>query len=97
MRQSLKSRPSPAELERFYTPTQEEQAYGTLAARAPTTRLGFVLLLKSFQRLGYFVLSSQIPPVIIEHITTAMGRRIDREDLRRYDESQAYSGQFLTR
>ena len=97
MRQSLKSRPSPAELERFYTPTQEEQAYGTLAARAPTTRLGFVLLLKSFQRLGYFVLSNQIPPVIIEHITTAMGRRIDREDLRRYDESQAYSGQFLTR
>ena len=80
----FKSRPSPAELERFYTPTQEEQAYG-----APTTRLGFMLLLKSFQRLGYFVVSSQIPQVIVEHIATAIGRRIDPEDLRRYDESQA--------
>ena len=85
----FKSRPSPAELERFYTPTQEEQAYGALSARAPTTRLGFVLLFKSFQRLGYFVLTSQIPQVIVEHIASAIGRRIDRDDLRRYDASQA--------
>ena len=85
----FKNRPSPAELERFYTPTQEEHAYGALAARAPTTRLGFLLLLKSFQRLGYFVVSSQIPQVVVEHIASAIGRRIDREDLRRYDESQA--------
>lgn len=85
----FKSRLTPAELERFYTPTDEEQAFCANIARAPTTRLGFVVLLKTFQRLGYFVPSIEVPDVIIEHIATAIERRIDSEALRRYDQSEA--------
>jgi hypothetical protein len=68
----FKSRLTPSELERFYTPTEDELAFCVTAARSPTTRMGFVILLKTFQRLGYFVLSSQVPEPIIKHIAQSM-------------------------
>lgn len=85
----FKSHLSPTALERFYTPTEEELVFCTTATRWATTRLGFVLLLKTFQRLGYFVLSSEVPEAIIEHIAAAVERRVDRESLRLYDASEA--------
>nr|WP_115369994.1 DUF4158 domain-containing protein [Yersinia ruckeri] len=48
----FKSRLTPSELERFYTPTEDELAFCVTAARSPTTRMGFVILLKTFQRLA---------------------------------------------
>ena len=85
----FKTRLSPAELERFYTPTDEELAYCASVTLSPTTRLGFVVLLKTFQRLGYFVPSNEVPEAIIEHIATVIRRRVDRKVLRRYDQSEA--------
>lgn len=85
----FKTRLTQAELEQFYTPTDEELAYCTNVTLSPTTRLGFVVLLKTFQRLGYFVRSSEVPEAIIEHIATVIKRRADREGLRCYDESEA--------
>lgn len=73
----FKSCLTPVELERFYTPTEEEQTFCTNVARAPTSRLGFVILLKTFQRLGYFVPSNEVPEAIIEHIATTIKRRVD--------------------
>lgn len=84
----FKSRPSETELERFYTPTENERTFCDAYTRS-ATRLGFVLLLKAYQRLGYFVTSDQIPGAIIDHIAAAIGERGDRDNLRQYDVSQA--------
>ncbi|MCI0152242.1 Tn3 family transposase [Paraburkholderia sediminicola] len=85
----FKNRPSPAELEQSYTPTGHERLFCDGATRSAATRLGFVLLLKTFQRLGYFVTSDQVPDAIIEHVATVTGQRADPAVLRRYDTSEA--------
>ncbi|MGZ5006670.1 MAG: DUF4158 domain-containing protein [Methylobacter sp.] len=85
----FKSRLVQSELERFYTVTDVERAYCDRATRSSTTRLGFALLLKTYQRLGYFVTSEQVPNAIAEHVATSMGEAYDRENLRQYDVSQA--------
>jgi hypothetical protein len=85
----FKSRLSSTELAQFYTPTDAERAFCDTATRSPQTRLGFMLLLKSYQRLGYFVTSAQVPTVITEHIAAALEEPGDRDALHRYDASQA--------
>ena len=85
----FKTRLTQAELEQFYTPTDEELAFCASVTLSPTTRLGFVVLLKTFQRLGYFVPSNKVPEAVIEHIATVIKRSPDREGLRRYDQSEA--------
>ena len=85
----FKSRPSPTELERFYTPTDTELVFCDSTTRSNTTRLGFALLLKTYQRLGYFVTSEQVPNAIVEHVAAAIGEHCDRNSLRQYDVSQA--------
>jgi TnpA family transposase len=82
----FKTRLTSAELEQFYTPTDEELAFCTNITRLPMTQLGFVILLKTFQRLGYFVLSNKVPEAIIGHIATTINRRVNREVLQRYDQ-----------
>jgi TnpA family transposase len=84
----FKTRLTSTELERFYTPTDDELTFCTNVTRLPTTQLGFVVLLKTFQRLGYFVQSSEVPEAIIEHIATVINRRVDREGLHSYDQSK---------
>jgi hypothetical protein len=78
----FKSRPSATELERFYTPCENERLFCDSHSRSQTTRLGFVLLLKTYQRLGYFVTSVQVPDAIVAHIAAAMNESDDREGLR---------------
>ena len=77
----FKTRLTQAELEQFYTPTDEELAFCANVTRLPTTQLGFVVLLKTFQRLGYFVSSNEVPQTIVEHIAAVINRRVDREEL----------------
>ena len=84
----FKTRLTPTELEQFYTPTDEELAFCADVTRLPTTQLGFVVLLKTFQRLGYFVPSNEVPQTIIEHIAVVINRRFDREELHNYDQSK---------
>ena len=84
----FKTRLTSMELERFYTPTDDELAFCANVTRLPTTQLGFVVLLKTFQRLGYFVLSNEVPEAIIEHIAMVIKRSSDRKGLRRYDQSK---------
>ena len=84
----FKTRLTQAELERFCTPTDEELEFCANVTRLPTTQLGFVVLLKTFQRLGYFVPTNEVPEAVIGHIATAIKRRVDREVLHRYDQSE---------
>lgn len=85
----FKSRLSQTELDRFYTLTDTERNFCDSTARSRSTRLGFVLLLKTYQCLGYFVTSNQVPNVIIEHIASSITHRCDRNSLQQYDISQA--------
>ncbi|PIJ48104.1 MULTISPECIES: DUF4158 domain-containing protein [unclassified Erwinia] len=49
----FKSRLAQTELEHFYTVTDAERACCDSTTRSTTTRLGFALFLKTYQRLGY--------------------------------------------
>jgi len=57
-----------AELKEIYTPTAAEIAFGLANATGQTNHLGCLVLLKTFQRLGYFPKSNKIPHQIIKHI-----------------------------
>ncbi|MDD5581027.1 MAG: DUF4158 domain-containing protein [Methylobacter sp.] len=93
----FKSRLSQSELEEFYTLSDTELMFCSdtelmfcnSMTRSTSTRLGFVLLLKTYQRLGYFVSSKQVPNAIIEHIAAAVDEPYDKENLAQYGSSQA--------
>ena len=84
----FKTRLSQTELEQFYTPTEEEWAFCTNVTRLPTTQLGLAISFKTFQRLGYFVRSNEVPEIIIQHIAASINRRVDKQSLREYDQSK---------
>jgi hypothetical protein len=50
----FKHYPSNKELHELYTPTVEEIKFVTSRTRSKTGLLGLMVMLKSFQRLGYF-------------------------------------------
>ncbi len=62
----LRGNPSPRELVDVYSPTRDEMDLADRVARSLTSRLGFLILLKTFQRLGYFVLIRDVPVSIVE-------------------------------
>src|ERR1039457_1280997 len=84
----LKTNFTAAELDRWYTPTLEERTLCALVLRGQSTRFGFLLSLKTFQRLGYFVTSDQIPGAIIEHLAGIEKQPVDRQALAQYDVSR---------
>ena len=51
----LKSHVSARDLAAIYTPTADELALAAQATRGAVAYLGFLILFKTFQRLGYFV------------------------------------------
>lgn len=61
------------ELQRNFTPTDEERAWAARTTRAPLQRLGLVLLLKTFQYLHYFASPEEIPPEVINHVRESLG------------------------
>ena len=64
--------PSVKELRDLYTPTAAEVTFVTTTARGPAQKLGLMILLKVYQRLGYFPKPDTIPPAIISHLRTTM-------------------------
>lgn len=64
--------PSAKELRDLYTPTAAEVTFVTTTARGPAQKLGLLILLKVYQRLGYFPKPDTIPPAIITHVRTTM-------------------------
>jgi len=83
----LKSNPSQNELAAVYTPTREEAALADHVARGDVARLGFIVLLKCFQRLGYFVQLRDVPSAIVKHIACTQGFLVAPRGLGDYDES----------
>src|SRR5579859_3140497 len=64
--------PSAKELRELYTPTPHDIAFVTTRARGDGPQLALMILLKVFQRLGYFPSPQEIPGTIISHIRAVM-------------------------
>lgn len=73
----FKRNPSIRELGALYTPTDDEMHFARIIARKHQPRFGLLLLLKAFQRLGYFPSVDDIPATIVQHVRIAAG--IDAE------------------
>lgn len=83
----LKTHVSAHDLAAIYTPTPDELVLAAQSARGAGARLGFVILLKTFQRLGYFVQVSQVPTSIVEHLVAATQTQAGSAELAGYDRS----------
>src|SRR2546423_10063098 len=64
--------PQPKELLTLYTPTPEDVAFVSTIARGPSQKFALMILLKVFQKLGYFPAPTLIPEAIITHIRAVM-------------------------
>src|SRR3712207_1013436 len=60
------------ELHEVYTPTMDERTFVERMTRSTTARFGLMVLLKVFQRLGYFPPLTDIPPAILAQIRTCL-------------------------
>lgn len=83
----LKSNISHQELEKIYTPKPEEFEWVVRHAKGSVARLGLLVSLKIFHRLGYFVSVNEVPPAIIQHISDHSGFGLSPNDLQTYNES----------
>ncbi len=64
--------PSAKELRELYTPTPHDIAFVTTRARGDGPQFALMILLKAFQRLGYFPNPQEIPGAVISHIRAVM-------------------------
>ncbi|MEL6856595.1 MAG: DUF4158 domain-containing protein, partial [Cyanobacteria bacterium J06607_13] len=83
----IKSNPSQQALETLYTPTEEEMLLAQQRTRGEIAMLGLLVLLKTFQTVGYPVQVSQVPNAIISKIASAIKSKRSGEDLSDYDAS----------
>lgn len=68
----FKKRPTSKELRDVYSPTPEENQFAHKVARGPVSVLSLIVMLKSFQRLGYIPRPKDIPIEIVTHIRTCL-------------------------
>lgn len=83
----LKRAVTAAELARVYTPTPAQMRLARQVTKGPTARVGFLVLLMVFQRLGYFVLVADVSDMIIQHLADLAQAPISPRDLQTYDAS----------
>lgn len=76
------------DLSAIYSPTPDDLALARSVTRGKVTNLGFLILLKTFQRLGYFVTINQVPIAIVEHIAALTLNSSVVSDLVAYDPSK---------
>jgi hypothetical protein len=84
----LKANPTGRELQELFTPNLFELGFAGQNTRQPVPRLGLLLLLKSFQKLGYFVRFAEIPLIIVRHIAKTLGWNQIPDGLSAYDASR---------
>lgn len=72
----FKRNPVVRELVAAYTPTDAELTFIADNARQPGHRLTLALLLKSFQRLGYFPAIDEVPTAVVRHLRNALRYRV---------------------
>ncbi|KAI9129140.1 Tn3 family transposase [Acaryochloris sp. CCMEE 5410] len=85
----LKSSPSSKDLKAIYTPTSEELELARKHTKNQQTFLCFLVLLKTYQRLGYSIPIAITPPKIIQHICKIAQTTVSSPELRDYDCSKS--------
>jgi len=85
----LKSSTSEKELNESYTPTAEEFEPIHSLTRSTAMRIAFLVLLKTFQRLGYFIPLHKVPRPIAEHISLIYGVHYEAMEWEAYNASGA--------
>jgi len=81
----IRSNVTDKELEQIYTPSEDEFLFANQNTQAPVQRLGLLVLLKAFQRVGYFPMLQQIPQRVIHHIATSASLEDIVEHLESYE------------
>lgn len=67
-------RPPAGELARLYTPTLQELDLARRATRGGEAgQLAFLVMLKGFQRLGYFPKTDAVPAAVVAHLRWGLG------------------------
>ncbi len=91
--------PDAKELAELYTPTSAEISFASSKARNDNGKLSFLVMLKTFQRLGYFPHPEHIPNSVLNHIRSCLKLKPKvnaippERSRRRYEETiRAYLG-----
>jgi TnpA family transposase len=85
----LKPNPSDRDLKDLFTPNLWELAFAEERTREAAPSVGLLLLLKTFQLLGYFVRFDAIPESVVRHISKTAGYNTVPAGLPAYDASNA--------
>lgn len=83
-----RSNPTDRELNELFTPTPADLAFARRHTKSAISRLGLLVLLKTFQRLGYFPNLAAIPPRIVQHIATVTEFTAIADGLQQYEQGQ---------
>ena len=77
---------TPRELADVYTPSQEEQAFDRRQGRTLRGRLAVLVLVKTAQRLGYFVKLAEVPPSVVAHVAACLATKpLAKIEMRDFD------------
>jgi TnpA family transposase len=68
----FKSQATIKELTELYTPSASELAFAQTQVKSKRGLLRLLVMLKSFQRLGYFPPSEAVPPTVVGHIRACL-------------------------
>src|SRR5579883_1775068 len=85
----LKSHITPQELQEIYTPGLGEIRFYDKVIQGRRTKVQFLVLLKTFQRLGWFPTLQEVPPAIIQHISNVVQRAVTEDQIKQYDRSRS--------
>lgn len=77
------------ELHRVYTPSDEELRLAQENTKGDLSIVCFLVTLKCFQRLGYFINITDVPQSIIEHIISHCNAIFNNGILKNYDKSSS--------
>ena len=83
----LKAAVTVRDIAEVYTPTPAEQTLAATLTLSVPGQIGFLIVLKTFQRLGYFVPVQTVPQPIVDHIATHVGTVISLQEIHAYDAS----------
>ncbi|MEM6869367.1 MAG: DUF4158 domain-containing protein, partial [Cyanobacteria bacterium P01_C01_bin.121] len=83
----LKSNPSPEALETLYTPTDEEIALAKQTTKGELAIVSFLVLLKTFQTVGYPIQLAKVSSAIIRRVAASVDSQLTPEDIAGYDTS----------
>src|SRR6202051_2077389 len=83
----LTASPSATELTEAYTPDLFELKFAEERTREAGPRVALLVLLKTFQRLGYFAQLAEVPQSIVRHVAQTVGYDVVPGGLDDYDQS----------